>query len=61
MQSCGKPTDRGGTDKAETCRRGIDQKILQPRMAAGGPSLHDLENTYQDDGYRCHAQSSLGK
>lgn len=61
MQSCGKPTDRGCADKAETCRPGIDQKILQPRMAAWRPSLHDLEKADQDDGYRRHAQPSLGK
>lgn len=61
MQSRGKPAGCGSSSKAETRRRGIDQKILQARMAAGRPQLHDLEQADQDDGNRRRTQPSLGK
>ena len=56
-----KPADHASDGEADTRRRGIDQKILQPRMVTGRPQLHYLEQADQDDRHRRDKQAPLRK
>ena len=53
------PIGDGREREADAGGAGIDQEVLQPRMASGRPELHQFEQANQHDRGGCHCQATL--